>query len=61
MIAVEPVLPIKNTPYSTSLILCKTNIKDYQYNTEVAIDHYLYQDNVALCISIYFIRQFWWL
>ena len=33
VILVEPVSPIRNTPHSTSLVLCETNVIYYQYKT----------------------------
>ena len=46
VIVVDSVFPILNTHYSTRFIFCETNVR------------YLYQENSALCISIYFLQLF---
>ena len=33
--------PILTTPYSISLVLCETHVRDYQYNTDATKYHYL--------------------
>ena len=40
VIVSDPGSPIQNTPHSMSLVLCKTNVIDSQYNTEAATYHY---------------------
>ena len=41
MIMVEPVSLIINMPHSVSLVFCETNVRDYQYKTELDTDQYL--------------------
>ena len=36
----DPGSPIRNTPYSTSLVFCETIVLHSQYNTEAATYHY---------------------
>ena len=47
---VDTVSSIRNTSNSTRLVFFETNARDYQYKTEAAIDHYLWQDNASSCI-----------
>ena len=41
VIVADPIYLIQNMPQSTRLVLCETNVRNSQYKTEVAIDHYL--------------------
>ena len=48
----------RNTPHFMSFIPSETDVRDAQYETEAALDHYFYQDNTAPFLSIRFIQRF---
>ena len=46
VIVVDTGFIYQNTPHSTDLVFCKTNVRDAKYRTEVSTDHYIEQDNL---------------
>ena len=41
VIVAETAPPIRNTPHSTSRLLCETKVENYQHKTETTTYHYI--------------------
>jgi len=53
-----PGFSFRNTPHFVSMIPTETTVRDAQYETEAALDHYFRHDTVAPFLSIRLIQRF---
>uniref|UniRef100_A0A7S4JX61 DUF1501 domain-containing protein n=1 Tax=Odontella aurita TaxID=265563 RepID=A0A7S4JX61_9STRA len=50
-------LSFRNVPHFVSMIHAETDVRDAQYETEAALEHYFYQDNLAPFVATRFIQR----
>ena len=53
-----PGFSFRNPPHFMSLIPTETDVRDAQYETEAALDHYFYHENTAPFLATRFIQRF---